>query len=128
MKTVPLDFALSTASLIAIGTLAWGVTGLAVPLSRMVFGEYHVVVDVLVLILGFGLVTAMSVRILLRLWPLSPGDYSMDDPVFTRWKVIVVLSEFGRSALRPFTTEFSKPLIARMFGAKIGADTALADG
>jgi acetyltransferase-like isoleucine patch superfamily enzyme len=37
-----------------------------------------------------------------------------------------VVYEFGRGALLPFTTVFAKPLVAKLFGAKIGKDIALA--
>ena len=57
--------------------------------------------------------------------PFIPGSYSMDDPVFTYWKLFTVTYEFGKGALLPFTSVFAKPVIALLFGAKIGKDIAL---
>jgi acetyltransferase-like isoleucine patch superfamily enzyme len=127
MKTEPLDFVLSAILLAAIGAIAGAITAsVAVPGLRVLLGEYHVVGDALFLILMFGLVAAAVVHLLLRIWPLPPGEHSMHTLLFTRWKLVVVISEFGRGALKPFTTEFSKPLVARLFGATIGRNTALA--
>jgi acetyltransferase-like isoleucine patch superfamily enzyme len=129
MKTEPLDFLLACLVLGIVGALAFAVTALAaVPVSRTLFGEYHLIADVLSLALAFGLIAAIAVRLILRGWPLTPGDYSMDDSLFTRWKLIVVVSEFGRLALVPFTSEFARPVVARLFGAKVGRDTALGGG
>jgi len=126
MKTEPIDYLLAAIFLSAIAAAAWASTAfLAVPIFRFLLGEYHVVADALVLLLAFGLVAALAVRLLLLVRPLAPGDYSMDASPFTRWKLLVVLSEFGRGALGPFTTEFSKPLVARLYGARIGSNTAL---
>ena len=57
--------------------------------------------------------------------PFKSGAYTMNDNFFTYWKLYTVIYEFGRGALLPFTTVFSKPLIAILFGAKIGQDVAL---
>lgn len=126
MKTEPLDFMLAATLIAIIGIIAWAGTALiAVPVTRLLFHEYHVVIDSFILLLGFGLGCAVAVRILLRLWPLSSGEYSMSGRRFTEWKLIAVLTGFGQGALRPFTTEFARPLVARLFGAEIGGDTAL---
>jgi len=129
MKTEPLDFILATVSIAAIGFIAWAATAFVVaPATRMLFHEYHVVIDGLVLLFAFGLACALAVRLVLLLWPLSPGDYAMIGRPFTEWKLLAVLTGFGQGALSPFTTEFAKPVVARLFGAKIGGDTALGGG
>jgi hypothetical protein len=129
MKTEPMDFLLVALVLGAVGLLAGTISFLGVaPAWRYLLGEYHVVADVLSLMLVFGLIAAGAVRLLLRAWPLSPGDYSMDDPVFRKWKLVVVVSEFGRLALVPFTSEFLRPVVARLFGATVGRNTALGGG
>ena len=126
MKTAPLDFVLSTALLAAIAAIAWAaVAYLAAPWSRAVAGGYHVVLDALLLLLLFGLGCGITVRLLLRISPLAPGDHPMDERTFTEWKLLAVLTGFGLGALAPFTPEFFRPLSARLFGAKVGANTAL---
>jgi hypothetical protein len=126
MKTTPLDFLLSGIAMMALTALAFAATALfVVPFSRSMLGEYHVIGDALALLLAFGLIAAFAVRLVLWVSPLVPGDYAMDAVTFVKWKLVAVVSEFGRGALLPFTTEFSKPIVARLFGAKIGRNTAL---
>ena len=127
MKTEPLDFALSVLALAAVGALALAITAFGfAPTSRLLLGEYHVLADFLVLLLVFGAIAGATVRMLLAFWPLVPGEHAMETGLFTRWKLIAVLTELGRGALLPFTTEFSKAPVARLFGARIGRNTALA--
>jgi len=127
MRASALDFVMAGLLMGALAVLAGALTAFAiVPLSTAVLGSYHVVADVLVLLLAYGLLSAAAVAIVLRLAPLRPGEYGMDDPLFTRWKLVHVVSEFGRGALLPFTSVFAKPVVAKLFGARIGAGTALA--
>ncbi len=126
MKTQPLDFILAA---LALGVILAAdvaiVAGVLVPASTRWLGAYHVLVDAAALMLGFGLIAALLARGLLRFWPLSPGEYAMDHPVFVRWKLLTVIYEFGRGALLPFTTVFARPVVARLFGAHIGRDVAV---
>ncbi len=126
MKTSPLDFLLSAVALglilvCACAIAAWVVT----PLSIRFFGDYHVIADSLLFLLSFGLLAALLTRILLVVRPLRSGNYSMDDPIFVYWKLLTVIYEFGRGALLPFTTVFARPLVAALFGAKVGGNAAL---
>ena len=127
MKANPLDFvfsgiAIAVLAIIAVFATRW----LAVPLSLRLFGPYHVLVDVLVGLLIYGLASALLLRVLATRWPLRPGDYSMDDPFFTYWKFWTVIYEFGRHALLPFSTVFAKPGLVALFGARMGKNTAFA--
>lgn len=126
MKTQPIDFVLSTIllSLLSLGALL--ITGgIASPSYSGILGPYAVLLDALLFLLTFGLLCAVSNRCLLKLKPLVPGEHSMDDAIFTWWKLFTVTYEFGRGALLPFTTVFAKPLVASLFGARIGNDIAL---
>ena len=102
-------------------TMAFG----AVPLSTVLFGDYHVVVDALVALLCYGLYSALAVRVMLKLHPVVPGVYSLDSPAFTYWKLLTIVYRLGEAALIPFTPVFLKPLVESLFGAKIGAGVAL---
>ncbi|CAL1240774.1 DapH/DapD/GlmU-related protein [Candidatus Methylocalor cossyra] len=126
MKTHPLDYVFS---LLAMGFLA-GLAGLfvafwVVPWSGRWLGSYGILADAALFLLAYGLFSGIFLRSLLALWPLRPGDYSMDDPHFSYWKFYTVLHEFGRGALLPFTTVFSKPVVSALFGARMGRNVAM---
>ncbi len=127
MKTEPLDFLLSGIALAAIAALAAAVVAFGVhPFSSRWLGAYFVLADALAALLVFGIFCALAVRLLVAIWPLTPGRYAMESAVFTRWKLAAVLYEFGRLALAPFTHSASRPGIAKLFGAKVGRNVALA--
>ncbi len=88
MKTRALDFLLSGICIGLIAAVSLLLIGaLVAPYSSALLGQYHVVADVFALFLTYGLASAIFVRLMLRLSPLRPGDYSMDHPHFTYWKV-----------------------------------------
>jgi hypothetical protein len=125
MKTSPIDFILSSLLL----SIICGLDLLLVKLLGLFFlqflGLYRVIVAFFLFLFFFGILTAFVLRTLLYITPLSPGTYTMDDRVFTQWKLCSVLYEFGRGALLPFTTVISKPLVAALFGAKLGKNIAV---
>lgn len=126
MKTQLIDFVLSTVLLTLIALAALLVTGYFFdPLTTKFVGGYAILANSLLFLLLFGLFSALATRIQLRLVPLTPGKHSMSDTLFTWWKLFTVTYEFGRGALLPFTTVFAKPLVAALFGARIGRDIAL---
>jgi acetyltransferase-like isoleucine patch superfamily enzyme len=125
MKTSAWDFVLAGLCLAAVGAGAFAITAaLAYPFSSRSLGAYHVIADALIFLLLYGVLSALFVRMLLVIWPLRPGDYSMDHPHFAYWKLFTVIHELGRCALLPFTTVFAKPLVAALFGAKMGRNVA----
>lgn len=125
MKTSILDYVLSTlalALLLLVSILpVWGVSSW----TLLWFGNYYVLVNLALFLLCYGIFSALLIRLLLRLRPLHPGTYSMDSPVFTWWKLITVIYHFGQAALKPLTPIFFKPLVAVLYGARIGHDVAL---
>lgn len=126
MKTEPLDFLLATLVMVLLGAIALGIAAAgSVGVSRPWLGAYHVLFDLLVFLIAYGSLSAVLCRTLLRAGLVRPGDFPMDDPAFRWWKLYTVTYEFGRGALLPVTTVFAKPLVAKMFGARIGGDIAL---
>jgi len=126
MKTSPIDFILSTLvisilCLISFLSIKFGVR----PFSTSLLAEYHIIVDTLLFLFFYGLASALLLRLMMLVKPFTPGSYSMDDSLFIYWKLFTVTYEFGKGALLPFTTVFAKPVIALLFGAKIGKDIAL---
>jgi acetyltransferase-like isoleucine patch superfamily enzyme len=127
MKTSPLDYLLSTLVLTLLIVLDVGLLAFfLVPLSKHGFGDYHVLVDGLSFLLLFGLLAALCYRIALRIHPLAEGLYAIEKAPFTYWKLLSVIEEFGRYALSPFTTVFARPAVAKLFGAQVGRDVAIA--
>lgn len=126
VKTQWLDYVLSTVLLTVLSALALGLAGLgSFWLTRPLLGPYFPIADLALALLGFGLGAALAGHIVIRRSGLGPGDYAMDSPVFTAWKLYTVSYEFGCSALRPFTSMFARPLVAKLFGATVGRDIAL---
>ena len=125
MKTSYLDFLLCG---VAIGAVAAGTLGLLamlMPLTKALALEYHVIVDLLLALLLYGLLSALLVRLLVKLRPIPAGEYAMDSPVFTYWKLLTIVYRLGQDALLPFCPVFVRPLVAALFGARIGANVAL---
>lgn len=125
MKTRPIDFVLSGLILTLLFSVSlFSVAKLFAPLTREL-APYNVLTDFFLFLLAYGFFSGLTARLMLRIKPFQPGCYSMDDPIFTYWKLFTVVCEFGRGACLPFSVVFAKPLIAAWFGAKIGKDIAL---
>jgi len=127
VKTSAIDFVLSA---VALG-LAVGLSIFAIVLLRsfgtpQLLGTGQVALDVLAFLFMFGLSCGFGCQLMARLGFLPAGQYDMNSRVFTAWKLFNVLFEFGRGALLPFTTVIARPLVARLFGTRLGKDVALA--
>lgn len=92
--------------------------------TRAWLGPYHVLTDLMVALLSFGLLMAVWVRVLVRVRPIPAGTHSLDSGVFAHWKLLTVLTRLGQGALRPLTPFFMQPLLDALFGARIGSDVA----
>ncbi len=126
MKTSPWDFLLCGVFITSILAGALAIVALAVaPLTRTYLGDYHAIADFLLLLLAYGLLSALVVRTLLKVRRIEPGEYAMDSGVFTYWKLLTILYRLGQGALLPFTPVFVKPVVEMLFGAKVGANVAL---
>lgn len=125
MKTSFIDYLLCTFAVSFILALSVVLVGFAYPVSTRFLQDYHVVFDVLLFLLSYGLVSAVVVRLIVRIWSFAPGEYDAESPTFVRWKLVSVLYRLGQGALKPFTTAMTLPLIETLFGARLGADVAL---
>lgn len=115
MKASHLDFVLCGGAISAILAGTLGLLTLLLPLSIAVAADYHIVVDFLLALLFYGLLSALVVRLLLRFRPMEAGEYSLDCPVFTYWKLLTILHRLGQGALLPFTPVFLKPLVEALW-------------
>lgn len=125
MKTKPLDFILSSLFLLLIASISIAAVAILTPFSNAALAPYDTIFQFLLFLFMYGLVSALTIQVMLYIKPFSPGVYSMEDSIFTYWKLFTVISEFGKGALLPFTVVFAKPLVAVLFGAKIGRNIAL---
>jgi serine acetyltransferase len=126
VKTTVADFVLCGLAIAALVAASLAVVLLGIrPFSRALTGDYHVIVDFLTLLLCYGVLSAALLRILLAIRPIVPGEYAMDAPVFGYWKVLTIIYRLGQKALLPFTPEFVRPLVVRLFGARVGHDVAI---
>ena len=124
MKSTPWDYVwtglwitlLLAAAAVAVHTVS--------PWTRGLLGAYHVLVDLALLLLSYGLLSALVVRSIVKLTPLAPGAHGLDSAEFARWKLLTVLYRFGQGALRPLTPFFLAPVLDALFGARVGADVA----
>lgn len=125
MKSEPLDYLLSSLFLTLLCglslLLAWG----ASTWTRPALGDYHVLADAVVALLAYGGLSAFAVRALFALYPIAPGTHDMDEKAFTIWKLLTVIYHFGQGALRPLTPIFLTPVVAAIYGARIGNEVAL---
>ncbi len=113
----------------AIGAVLIGTVALVAfavrPLSTMALAEYHVIADFFAGLLCYGLLSALVVRVMIAVRPVEPGDYAMDSPVFAYWKVLTIVYRLGQKALLPFTPEFARPFVVRLFGGRVGSEVAI---
>jgi acetyltransferase-like isoleucine patch superfamily enzyme len=121
MKTSGIDYLLSTLCitllLVAAYLTAWALS---------IASPYHVVLDVAVFLLAYGLYTAALLAALRQFRPYPIGRFSMESEEFTYWKLVSVLTDLAQKALGPFTTVFTQPLIHAAFGTHIGSQIAVA--
>lgn len=126
MKTDALDFLLAIAVIALVATLSLSLTGsAAAPLTVGWWVPYHILTDALFFLLSYGIISGVVMRLILVVKPFVPGNYSMDDSQFRVWILYSIIYSLASGALKPFTTVFTKPLIPKLFGAKLGQRVAL---
>lgn len=125
MKTSIRSYVLCGIAIALVLLLALGSVALLQPWSRPLLGDYHVLVDLLLVLWLYGLFSAALLRLLLGWKPLSPGTYEMSSPVFSYWLVLTVIYRLGEGALRPVVPFFLQPVVEALFGARVGRNVAL---
>jgi hypothetical protein len=124
MKTSALDYLLCSVCITVLLALsagtAWGLR-LVSPLRS---SPYQILLDVAVFLLAYGGFTALLLAVLRRIRPYPVGEFAMDSPAFTYWKLVAVLTDLAHKALRPYTTVFTQPVVFALFGARVGSQAA----
>lgn len=118
------DYLLSTLCigilLAGVGALLW----LVDPWASAVLGNWGPLAELALGLIGYGLLSAALVRLLLRIWPLPLGTHGAGDRAFTYWKLLTVLYRLGQASLGWCIPFFLRPLRDALFGARIGAEVA----
>jgi acetyltransferase-like isoleucine patch superfamily enzyme len=87
---------------------------------------FSLVIDVLVFLLAYGLLTMLLLAAIRRIRPYPVGEFATDSSAFTYWKLNAVLVDLAVKALAPFRTVFTEPLLHSGLGATVGAQVAIA--
>lgn len=124
MKSDWRDFVLSGFFITLILAASVGIALALRPWSSAWLSEYRVLFDAAAVLIGYGLLSALVLRILLAIKPPALGEHSLDSPAFIYWKLLTVLYRLGQGALAWCTPVMFKPLLDSLFGAKVGADVA----
>ena len=125
MKTQTIDFILSGLLLTLLVCLSLLTVAYANHSTQALLGDYYVLFNLFFFLFLYGFYSIVAIRVMLKVKPFKEGTYLMTDNTFTYWKLFTVICEFGKGALLPFTTLFTRPLIVSLFGAKIGKNIAL---
>ena len=91
-----------------------------------ILGPYAAIALFFLFALAYGGFTALVLTILAVLLPLREGDYAIDHPQFTLWKVQHVVGELGKVALSLFCPVFARSAFYALFGARVGKQVAVA--
>lgn len=91
------------------------------PAWRSWLGPWHAPADLAALLLAYGILSGLAVRLLLACLPLRAGTYRPGDAAYARWQRVVVVAMLGQWILRPFAPPILRPLVARLYGARLGA-------
>lgn len=124
MKTNIEDIVLCTAVIGTILCLCVGLVAALVPVTSSLLPRHHAVLDFVLALFVYGLLSAVAVRALLRVKPMRPGQYELDSPALAHWKLLTITYRLGQGALSPFTPVFLKPLVDALFGAQVGSRVA----
>ena len=124
MKSDWRDFVLAGMFITLILTAALACVVAVRPWSAALLGEYRVLFDAAAVLIGYGLMSALVVRILLAVKPPAIGEHSQDSPAFVYWKLLTVLYRLGQGALAWCVPMIFKPVLDMLFGARIGSQVA----
>jgi hypothetical protein len=126
MKTSTADYVFSTIFFGVLLALSLAtVRFLVAPGTQWALGPYHVVADFFVFLLLYGLFSGLLLRVLLQTIPLQAGEFPLEDRNFTYWKLYSMIFYTGRAFLLPLTLVAARPVVLKLFGARIGADVAI---
>lgn len=100
----------------------FGTCFLATHFTKQLLHDYHVLADLFIFLVFCCILSGLLVQILIKISPISPGEYSQDHKIFGQWKLLTMIVTFNRvlGLILPL-----RPLFLRLFGAKIGSNVAI---
>jgi acetyltransferase-like isoleucine patch superfamily enzyme len=126
MKTTAMENIVISAVLFVIVFINLICMSYIISLTNILFQEYHVIIDVFLFIFLFILLSAATIRILLRISPLYDEKLNMLSNRAFYWKLITSVTEIGGMYFIPFIPLFLRPLFYSLFGATIGKNAEIA--
>lgn len=124
MKSTWRDFVVAGIFITLLLAASIGIVWALHPLLSRWLGVYHVLAELALVFVSYGLLSALTVRVLVSAKPLPAGEYALDSPGFFQWKLLTVLYRLGQGALRWLLPFYMEPVLDALFGAHIGADVA----
>jgi serine acetyltransferase len=118
------DYVLSSLAIGLLLACAGGLLWLAHPWLVAALGSHHVLADLALGLLAYGLLSALLLRLLLRWRPMPLGAHGPDAAAFTYWKLLNVVYRLGQASIGWCLPFFLRPLRDALFGARIGPDVA----
>lgn len=126
MKVTPIDFLLSGFFMALLWGLAWLLCFVFLEPSLVkYFGIYASVANILLFVSFYGLFSGLLLQLMLKIRTLKCGEFTSESHEFTYWKLLTVLHYFGLRALFLFQVAPAQPMLARLFGAKVGSNVAI---
>jgi acetyltransferase-like isoleucine patch superfamily enzyme len=125
METDASDYVYSSALIGLVLAATVSVLWVAQRWLEAIPGPYLSIALVLLFALLYGGFTALVLAAVSAWLPLREGDYTMDHPQFTLWKVHQVVAELGKAALSLFFPVFIRPAFYALFGARVGSRVAV---
>ncbi|MDP3030011.1 MAG: DapH/DapD/GlmU-related protein [Deltaproteobacteria bacterium] len=126
MKTTILDYIVATFFISLNLAVSFMAAYYLSRFTRIVFFEYHILVDLFIWVLLYIFLSGLSIRLLLWLYPLKEGTYRMEGGDFFIWKLYTSLNEMGSTVFLPFIPIFLRPLFFKFFGSRIGKNVSIA--
>ena len=92
---------------------------------QAILGPYFSIGLFLLFVILYGGLTALVLTAVSAWMPLREGDYGMDHPQFTLWKVQHVVGELGKTALSLFFPVFARSAFYALWGARVDRHVAV---
>lgn len=120
MKTKFFETLSISLAIALIGVLALLGVSMLTFWTEYFFMSYGILVDAMLFIVFFIFLSALFVRMILWVKPLSEGVFSTLSKEAFRWKLVLSIAESGCSLFSPAVVVFFRANFFRLFGAKIG--------
>lgn len=120
MKINPLDFILSGITITVLFLLSALIAAYGIHPFMESLGSYQAIATLILFMLIYGILAALTIRLILWIWPIMEGNYDMNHWAFTEFKWLMMITDTGFWALRPFRFLALTPLFLMLFGAKVG--------